>query len=43
VITLTFMAKTAGQTPLTITRGGARDPGLQSIVVNGAQASVTVQ
>jgi general secretion pathway protein D len=43
VITLTFMAKTVGQTPLTITRGGARDPGLQSIVVNGAQASVTVQ
>src|SRR5580658_6825663 len=43
VITLTFMAKAAGQTPLTITRGGARDPGLQSIVVNGAQASVTVQ
>ena len=43
VITLTFMAKSAGQTPLTITRGGARDPGLQSIVVNGAQASVTVQ
>jgi general secretion pathway protein D len=43
VLTLTFMAKTAGQTPLTITRGGARDPGLQSIVVNGAQASVTVQ
>ncbi len=43
VITLTFLAKAAGQTPLTITRGGARDPGLQSIVVNGAQASVTVQ
>ncbi|MFZ0958935.1 MAG: cohesin domain-containing protein [Candidatus Sulfotelmatobacter sp.] len=43
VLTLTFMAKAAGQTPLTITRGGARDPGLQSIVVNGAQASVTVQ
>ena len=43
VVTLTFQAKASGQTPLTITRGGARDPGLQSITVNGAQASVTVQ
>src|SRR4051794_15415334 len=43
VVTVTFMAKTDGQTPLTITRGGARDPGLQAITVNGAQASVTVQ
>ena len=43
VATITFVAKTSGQTPLTITRGGARDPGLQPITVNGAQASVTVQ
>jgi len=43
VVTLTFMAKASGQTPLTITRGGARDPSLQAITVNGAQASVTVQ
>ena len=43
VITLTFQAKTSGQTPLTITRGGARDPGQQAITVNGAQAAVTVQ
>jgi general secretion pathway protein D len=43
VVTLTFQAKANGQTPLTITRGGARDPGLQAITVNGAQASVTVQ
>jgi len=43
IVTITFMAKTDGQTPLTITRGGARDPGLQAITVNGAQASVTVQ
>jgi general secretion pathway protein D len=43
VITITFQAKADGQTPLTITRGGARDPGLQAITVNGAQASVTVQ
>ena len=43
VATITFVAKASGQTPLTITRGGARDPGLQPITVNGAQASVTVQ
>ena len=43
VVTLTFQTKADGQTPLTITRGGARDPGLQAITVNGAQASVTVQ
>jgi general secretion pathway protein D len=43
VVTMTFQAKTNGQTPLTITRGGARDPGQQAITVNGAQASVTVQ
>ncbi len=43
VVTITFQAKASGQTPLIITRGGARDPGLQSITVNGAQASVTVQ
>jgi general secretion pathway protein D len=43
VVTITFQAKSSGQTPLTITRGGARDPGLQAITVNGAQAAVTVQ
>lgn len=43
VVTITFQAKESGQTPLTITRGGARDPKLQAITVNGAQASVTVQ
>ncbi|MBI1741365.1 MAG: type II and III secretion system protein [Acidobacteriales bacterium] len=43
VITLTFMAKTAGQSALTITRGGARDPAMQAIAVSGAQAAVTVQ
>jgi general secretion pathway protein D len=43
VVTMTFQAKASGQTPLTITRGGARDPSLQSIPVNGAQASVTVE
>jgi general secretion pathway protein D len=43
VVTITFQAKTDGQTPLTITRGNALDPGLQSITVNGAQAAVTIQ
>ena len=43
VVTMTFQAKATGQTPLNITRGGARDPGLQAITVNGAQAAVTVQ
>ncbi len=43
VVTMTFSAKDNGQTPLTVTRGGARDPGLQAITVNGAQASVTIQ
>jgi hypothetical protein len=37
------MAKAAGQAPLTITRGGARDPAMQPITVNGAQAIVNIQ
>jgi general secretion pathway protein D len=43
VVTLTFQAKSSGQTMLTITKGGARDPGMQAIPVNGAQASVSIQ
>ena len=43
VVTLTFMAKGAGQSALTITRGGARDPSMQPIAMNGAQAAVTIQ
>jgi general secretion pathway protein D len=43
VVTLTFMAKAPGQSSLTITRGGARDPAMQAITMNGAQAAVTVQ
>jgi general secretion pathway protein D len=43
VVTLTFMAKASGQSPLTITRGGARDPAMQPITVNGAQAIVNIQ
>ena len=40
---LTFLAKTSGQSTLTITRGGARDPAMQPISVNGAQAAITIQ
>ena len=43
VVTLTFIAKSPGQSALTITRGGARDPAMQAITMNGAQAAVTVQ
>jgi general secretion pathway protein D len=43
VVTLTFVAKASGQAPLTITRGGARDPAMQAITVNGAQAVVNIQ
>ena len=43
VITLTFMAKAAGQSAITIARGGARDPGMQPVPVAGAVANVTVQ
>jgi general secretion pathway protein D len=43
VITLTFQAKAPGQSALTITRGGARDPAMQPIAMNGAQAAVTIQ
>jgi len=43
VVTLTFMAKGTGQSALTITRGGARDPAMQPIAMNGAQAAVTIQ
>jgi general secretion pathway protein D len=43
VITLTFMAKGAGQSSLEITRGGARDPAMQGIPVAGAKAAVSIQ
>jgi general secretion pathway protein D len=43
VVTLTFMAKSPGQSALRITRGGARDPAMQPIAMNGAQAAITVQ
>jgi general secretion pathway protein D len=43
VVTLTFMAKTPGQSALAITRGGARDPAMQPIAMSGAQAAITIQ
>ncbi|HSZ61640.1 MAG TPA: cohesin domain-containing protein [Terriglobales bacterium] len=43
VVTLTFMAKAPGQSALTITRGGARDPAMQPIAMSGAQAAITIQ
>lgn len=43
VVTVTFMAKAPGQSVLTIARGGARDPAMQAMPVNGATATVTIQ
>jgi general secretion pathway protein D len=43
VVTLTMMAKSPGQSALVITRGGARDPAMQAIPMNGAEAAVTIQ
>jgi general secretion pathway protein D len=43
VVTITFMAKVAGQSALAITRGGARDPAMQPIAMSGAQAAITIQ
>jgi general secretion pathway protein D len=43
VVTLTLQAKAAGQSSLTISKGGARDPGMQALPVSGAIAQVTVQ
>jgi len=43
VFTLTFAAKGAGRSMVTITQGGAKNPAMQSIVVMPAQAAVAVQ
>jgi general secretion pathway protein D len=43
VVTLTFMAKANGQSALTISKGGARNPAMQAMQVAGAVATVTVQ
>ena len=43
VFTLTFMAKSSGRSMVTITQGGAKDPGMQAISVSPAQAAITIQ
>jgi general secretion pathway protein D len=43
VVTLTFVARAPGQASLTIAKGGARDPAMQALPVNGASAAVTIQ
>jgi general secretion pathway protein D len=43
VFTLTFAAKAAGRSSISINQGGAKDPSMQPIQVAGAQAVVTVQ
>ena len=43
VVTLTFLAKGSGQSALTISKGGARDPAMQPMQVAGAVATITVQ
>jgi general secretion pathway protein D len=43
VVTLTFMAKSAGQSTLAISKGGTRDPNMQPTLVAGATATVTIQ
>jgi general secretion pathway protein D len=43
VVTLTFLAKGNGQSTLTISKGGARDPAMQAVPVAGTVATVTVQ
>jgi general secretion pathway protein D len=43
VFTLTFMAKAPGQSTLSITRAGARDPAMQPVQVTAGQAMVAVK
>ncbi len=43
VFTLTFMAKAAGQSVISINQSGARDANMQPITVSAAQAMVTVK
>jgi general secretion pathway protein D len=43
VVTLTFMARSAGQSTLAISKGGTRDPNMQATLVAGANATVTIQ
>jgi general secretion pathway protein D len=43
IVTLTLVAKAAGQSSLTIARGSVRDPGMQAAPAAGANVTVTVQ
>jgi general secretion pathway protein D len=43
VVTLTLVAKAAGQSALTIARGSVRDPGMQAAPAAGANVTVTIQ
>jgi len=43
IVTLTFMAKEAGQCNITISKGGVRDPAMQPTLVAGSSATVTIQ
>jgi general secretion pathway protein D len=43
VVTLTFMAKASGQGTLAISKGGAKDPGMQPMQVAGTAAAITIQ
>jgi general secretion pathway protein D len=42
VVTLTFMAKSPGQSTLAISKGGTRDPNMQPTLVGGATATVNI-
>jgi hypothetical protein len=43
VVTLTFLAKGSGQSSVTISKGGALDPGMQRMPVAGAVSTVVIQ
>jgi len=43
VVTLTFMARSPGPAQISVSKGGARDVGMQAIQVSPAQAVVNVQ
>jgi general secretion pathway protein D len=43
IFTITFMAKAAGQSTLSITRGGLRDGAMQPIEVAGSQATISIR
>jgi general secretion pathway protein D len=43
VVTLTFLAKESGQSSITVTKGGVRDPAMQPTLVAGTTAAVTIQ